>query len=160
MPLDGKLEFIKTYLEKESYLGGPNMEGVVIRNLGQDYLQGDIDLPFLIGKYVSEKFKEKMDGKVRYDKGSWERYMDSYKTEARWRKAIQHLRERGEFMGSLKDIGACINEVKQDITSEHREEIERYLWKKHGGNLLRRACQGFPEFFKDQLARGDFEQDQ
>jgi hypothetical protein len=52
------LEDLDKLLEQESFLGGPFIEGLVFKNYGQDLRIGDEYIPFLAGKFVSEKFKE------------------------------------------------------------------------------------------------------
>jgi hypothetical protein len=149
-------ETLKAYIDTKSYLGGVNLEGVVIRNLGQEYIKGDIDLKYLLAKQVSTKFKEKMSGKKRRDKSSWQAYQDQYRTEARWAKAIQHLRDDNKLTGELRDIGLYISEIKKDITEECKQEICEYLWATYGTQLLRNACVGAAEYFKERYYGGSF----
>src|SRR5258708_719881 len=91
-----------------SMLGGQKVEGIVVKQLGPDYLYGQ-DKKALIGKFVSERFKEAhvgawkeknpMSGDILIQLGK------KYCTEARWMKAIQHMREAGTLTDSPKDIG-------------------------------------------------------
>lgn len=151
-------EFIKV-MESESCLGGTKIEGVVVKNYNQPFLLGGQPIPLMAGKFVSEKFKEVAKdkwGREFTPGGKWQVFKDSYKTEARWNKAIQHLKENGELENSLRDIGKLIIEVKKDIGQEEKEAIKNWLWKEFGDELLRNSVKGLPEFYKEKLASGSF----
>jgi hypothetical protein len=153
---------VKAQLIKDSFLGGAKIEGVVIKNYAHDFMVGDQYFPLTCAKFVSEKFKEKHDSKAygkQAQKQGWEEYMKSFQTEARWMKAVQHLREDGKLDGSPKDIGPLIMEVKRDIQEECKDEIMEYLWKHFSPNLLRVCTHGLPEFYKEALAKGDIDAD-
>lgn len=81
--------------------------------------------------------------------------ISQYKSEARWNKAIQHLRENGELAGTPADIGRLIKEVRFDITLEEKENIKEELWKIYKDDFLRNAVFGLPEWYKKKLATGD-----
>ena len=146
---------VKGLLETESFLGGQKVEGVVVKKYNQWYWPvGDKEFPVLAAKYVSEKFKEKHSsswGKDHTSKGSWDAYRDSYCTEARWQKAVQHLKEDGKLLEDPKDIGPLMKEVQEDIQTESKEDIERFLWKTFGRDLLRQSTRGLAEWYKDSL---------
>lgn len=119
---------------------------------------GNIPLTVMSGKYVSEKFKEVhvRDWKKEHTgKGKLEVAISQYKSEARWNKAIQHLRENGELAGTPADIGRLIKEVRFDITLEEKENIKEELWKIYKDDFLRNAVFGLPEWYKKKLATGD-----
>jgi len=140
-------------LDTDSNLGGTKIEGFVVKNLHRETLIGDVPVPFIQGKFVSEKFKEK-HGATWKNKGSsnsWGAFKERYKTEARWDKAIQHLREKWEVCDSPSDIGKLITEIKRDIKEECEEEIRDFLWKHFGSDLLRQSTHGFPEYYKKLL---------
>ena len=148
-PIHDLLEF----LDDDSYLGGTKIEGIVVKNYQEIMIGGQV-LPITSGKFVSEKFKElnhKTFGKEKTTKGNWITYLEGFRTEARWRKAIEHMRDKGELTDSPKDIGPLIKEIVKDITEEHQEEIKDLLWKYFGKDLLRRSTSGFPEFYKEYL---------
>jgi len=42
-------------------------------------------------------------------------------------------------------------EVKNDITEECQDEIKDFLWNGYGGELLRMATSGLPEWYKKRL---------
>lgn len=151
-------EIIKL-LDRESILGGTNIEGIVVKNYNQPFLLGGQPIPLMAGKYVSEKFKEthrKNWGKEFTGKGKWEVFKDSFRTNARWEKAIQHLQEKNELENSPRDIGKLILEIKNDITEEEKENIKEFLWKEFGEEVLRYSTKGFPEFYKEKLLKSNF----
>lgn len=142
---------LKSYLERESFLGGSLVEGVVVKNYARFGKDGKV----LMGKYVSEAFKER-------HKVAWKasnptqgdvltRLGDEYATEARWRKAVQHLTEAGMLKSDPSDIGMLMKEVERDFVEECKEEIAAELWKWARGHLIRRVRRGLPEWYKDEL---------
>ena len=143
----------------QSILGGQLIEGVVIKPLVPLYGQ---DKKTLMGKFVSERFKEAH--KLSWSKENpstgdvLERIVKAYATEARWMKAIQHLREAGELTDSPQDIGKLIIEVKKDTGIECKEEIMRALWKYAWPHIERGLTRGLPEYYKNELLRRQFEQ--
>ena len=144
------------FLEKDSYLGGTKIEGIVVKNYKQ-CLICEQPYPLMAGKFVSEKFKEKhaKDWKKENTAGGrWDVVKSQYRTEARWLKAVQHLREAGQLLGEPKDIGSLIKEVQHDISQEEGEAIKEILWGLYGKDLLRRSTAGLPEWYKEQLALG------
>jgi len=150
------LDFINEYLKNTSVLGGALIEGVVIKN----YELITAEKKIAVGKYVSEKFKE-------VHTGDWKKrnpgqndlvtqLITTYRTPARWQKAVQHLKERGELTGSPKDIGALMKEVSQDTAKECKDEIMEFLWKKFWSKISRGVTAGLPEWYKEELAKGAF----
>lgn len=153
-------EFIKELMDDDSVLGGAKMEGVVVKNYNQPFLLGGQPIPVMAGKYVSEEFKEVHRSgwsKEHTGGGRWQIFKDGYRTEARWIKAVQHLRESGELENSPRDIGKLIPEIQRDITEEEKEIIKNFLWKEFGSDVLRTAIRGFPEWYKEQLLKGAFD---
>jgi hypothetical protein len=152
-------DFLLGLLERESVLGGSHIEGVVVKNYTAKFLLGGQPMPLMAGKFVSEKFKEVHRGweKQHTGKGRWEIFKDSYKTEARWHKAVQHLAEKGELTNTPKDIGNLLKEIKNDIATEEMETIKEFLYKEFGGDLLRQATSGFPEWYKGEILKRSFD---
>ncbi len=154
--IEGLEKFKKIQSETTSYLGGTLIEGVVIKNYNQQTLM----MPFspCFGKYVSEKFKERNDKnwKENSGKGGLQNFFQTFRTEARWVKAIQHLRDEGKLTDSPKDIGALLKEIHNDIGVEEQENIKSALYKMYVKDIKRVACAGFPEFYKDKLAEKQF----
>lgn len=142
-------------IDQESYLGGVSVEGVVVKNF-KEYFIADRIIPVMAGKYVSEKFKEKHTKdwkKQNTGKGKWEVYVQQFRSEARWQKAVQHLKENGEIEGAPRDIGKLIKEIQRDIEEEERENIKEFLWRQFGREPMRVGTAGFPEWYKEKLAR-------
>jgi ATP-dependent RNA circularization protein (DNA/RNA ligase family) len=152
-------EIFQSFLERESILGGTTIEGVVIKN----YSLMTMEKKFACGKYVSEKFKEEnaVDFRARnpHKNDVVRDLILQYHNEARWNKAIQHLREAGKLEGSPRDIGPLIQEIPNDILKECEGEIRDRLFTWCWPQIKRGIIAGFPEFYKDQLAKSAFEKD-
>ena len=145
-------------LDTMSFLGISKIEGVVIKRY-EPVMVGTQVIPLMAAKFVSEAFKEKHQGtwaKEHTGKGKWEVFKDSYKTEARWNKAIQHIKEKGELSETPKDIGILLKEIQNDIVEEEKENIKDFLWKEFSDELLRVAIGGFPEWYKKKLTDNCF----
>lgn len=143
-----------------SYLGGQNIEGIVVKRYEQWLFLGDILTPVKAGKYVSEKFKEthiRDWSRLNTTKGSLERLKEAVRTDARWNKAIQHLRESGTFEGTVRDIGGLIKEIQHDIAEEEKENLKDQLWEIYSSDLLRSSVYGFVDWYKARIANGDFQ---
>lgn len=153
--VDGYDEFVK-FLENDSILGGSKIEGVVVKN----YHRFGRDGKCLMGKFVSTMFKEKhqKDWKVRNPSklDIIELLASSLKTDARWEKGIQHLRELGELTNTPKDIGALIKTVQKDILEEEEEFIKEKIFEWAKKILLKKCTTGLPEWYKDKLLKEQF----
>ena len=146
------VEKIKELLATPSYLGGEIVEGVVIKNYSQLItLRGHI-FP-LFTKYVREAFKERhtADWKIKRPKDCVQSYIQGFKSEARWDKALIHLKEKGLLETHPKDIGKLIKEVHADIKEEEAENIKTFLYKKFIGEIIRVSTKGLPEWYKNKL---------
>ena len=150
-------EMFQKFLDRTSILGGQKIEGVVIKN----YDQFTMEKKPAFGKYVSEAYKEvhDKDWKDRNPTGKdiTAQIILKYKTDARWNKAIQHLRDAGNLDGSPKDIGNLIKEVSQDVHKECEEEIKNILFAHFWKNISRGVTAGLPEWYKEELAKQAFE---
>lgn len=137
-----------------SFLGGQQIEGYVVKN----YAQFTKDGKTLMGKWVSERFKE-VDRKEykAYGVDVIERVRQAFATEARWRKAVQHLAEQGKIDESPKDIGLLISEVKRDVMSECKHEIMEMVFKDFEKHVRRVLVQGLPEWYKAELEKSVWE---
>lgn len=146
------MEDLLQLLEHDSFLGGAKIEGFVVKNYKEYWLAQNV-IPIMCGKFVSEAYKEKTHGwgKIHTGKGKWEEYRDSFITEARWQKAVQHLREIDVLDDSPKDIGPLIKEMVRDVEEECKEDIKDALWNFFGKDVLRMVSRGFPEWYKRQL---------
>jgi hypothetical protein len=144
------------FLERESVLGGCKIEGVVVKN----YAVFTQDKKIAVGKYVSEAFKEKHNAAWRVMNPGKREVVDqlitSLKTEARWRKAIQHLKESGVDTETPQCIGAFIKEIQADVLKEEGDQIKETLFKHFWPQIARGIIGGAPEWFKEQLTQSAF----
>lgn len=150
-------EFFRSFLERESILGGQKVEGVVAKN----YKRFGIDGKVLMGKFVSEAFKEVHgnDWKER-NPGNGDiiaLLIGKYRTPARWAKAVQRLKEAGQLEGAPKDIGKLIPSTGKDIMEECGDEIKEALFKWAWPDIQRGVISGLPEWYKDELLKAQFE---
>jgi hypothetical protein len=154
-------DFILGMMERESVLGNAKIEGLVVKNYHNPFLLGGQPIRLMAGKYVSEAFKEVHRDtwkKENTGQGKWASFLESFRTEARWAKAVQHLAESGELTNSPRDIGPLLKEVQRDITEEEASTIKQFLWKQFGQEVLRTAVRGFPEWYKEQLLTRSMEE--
>lgn len=154
------LKELEGFLERDSVLGGVKIEGVVVKN----YYRFSEDGHAMMGKYVSPEFKEKhgKDWKKRHPGGRdrIQNIITQLKTNARWEKAVQHLRDSGILLGEPKDIGNLIHEVKKDILEEEREWLEKRIFQDFLGDVLKGVTAGLPEWYKAKLAESAFEEEE
>ncbi len=153
--LANPITFIDILLEKESVLGGSKIEGVVVKryDVAPYELNGQLT-NMIIGKHVSEKFKEKHDKNWKMEntgKGKFEALKENYRSEARWVKSIQKQKEIGMLQDDVVDIGPLIRAIQCDVKEEEKENIKDELWKIFSGEILRKSIAGFPIFYKEYL---------
>jgi hypothetical protein len=150
---EGILEDYSTVVEflgKLSMLGGQQIEGLVFKNHNRFGIDGKI----LVGKHVSESFKERHGQSFKTQgKNPQQEIGESLNTEARWEKAIQHLREQELLTDSPKDIGPLLKEIQLDIQEECADEIKELLFKAYWIVISKIATNGFPQWYKDRLAK-------
>lgn len=152
-------EDVKHLLTKQSVLGGATVEGVVFKQYHRFALDGKA----LLGKYVREEFKEihAKEWKTANPKqGDIIALLAAkYTTPARWDKAVQHLRDRGELKSTPADIGNLIKETQADVESECAEEIKDALYAWASKQVLRMVVSGLPEWYREKLAKAQFEKE-
>lgn len=144
--------------ERTSYLGGQKIEGIVVKAYKSWMFMDQIPQTVMSGKYVTEEFKEvhvKNWKKENTGKGKLEVAKAQYKSQARWNKAIQHLRDDGNLVGNPKDIGNLIKEVREDIIKEEKENIKDQLWEIFKNDFLGEATNGLPQWYKESLIKGE-----
>ena len=156
------IQQFRDFLETPSVLGGSKVEGVVVKPT--DYNLWAVDKKVLLGKFVSEAFKE-AHGKewkvTNPTNGDVLQLLGArFTTSARWMKAVQHLREAGLLEDSPKDIGALMREVPTDIEKECRDEITQALWDWAWPAIKRMTTRGLPEWYKDELLKRQFANDE
>jgi len=155
VPKTESSEFVKMLLKTRSVLGGADIEGVVIKNYHQQCcITQDVIMPITCAKFVSEEFKEVHRGRWNKEErptGKFEQLAEGLRTEARWIKAINHLKEAGLLDGSPKDIGPLIKEVHKDIEQEEKDYIKDSLYKIYIKDILGTTTKGLPEWYKERL---------
>src|SRR3990172_1111217 len=129
------------FLAAKPQLGGAMIEGVVIKN----YAFG------LKGKFVAPRFQEIMHNRPPraprespvVDLGR------KYCSEARWEKAIAHLRDAGKIgpEAANSDIGLIIREVQRDVIEECGDEIRQELFTAYAKELRGAWISGLPEWY-------------
>ncbi len=143
--------WIEDRLSQDSFLGGCKIEGIVVKN----YAVFTPEKKVAIAKYVSEAFKEKHTTEWKKSNPTQsdvaQHIITSLKTEARWRKAIQHLRDDGRLTETPRDIGAFIAEIQADVEKEETDGIKEALFKHFWPQIKRGVIAGAPEFYKEQL---------
>ncbi len=146
---------LKSFLDTVSVLGGPTIEGVVIKPLIRDRFGRDGKL--LMAKYVSRAFVELQRGEFA---GANRKQQDivvdigeRLRTTARWDKAVQRMRDDGTLKGTPQDIGPLIKSIQHDVVDEEEEWIKEMLYRNAVGDIRRKVGRGFPEWYKDKLAR-------
>ena len=151
------IDLLLDLLNRESCLGGTTIEGFVVKN----YSRFGKDKNVLMGKYVRKDFKEKnIDAERKFNPRNvdiLDFLVKVYKTEARWQKAVQHLRESGTLEGSPRDIGPLMKEVVADIERECMEEIKEQLFKWAWRKIERGITRGLPEWYKLKLLESSFD---
>lgn len=150
---------LEKWMNMESVLGGTT-EGVVAKN----YAKFGPDSKPLFGKYVNPKFKESHAVEWKSaNPGLLEQITaacKSYRTEARWQKAVQHKSEEGTLLHEPKDIGPLIKELQSDSWNEVKDEIVGNVTKLIKRDFDRIVVQGFPEWYKTKLMERQFNPEQ
>lgn len=150
-------EQFRAMIDRTSALGGQKVEGVVVKN----YRRFGPDKKVLMGKFVSESFKEvhaaEWKGANPSKSDIVDRLIDMLRTPARWNKAVQHLRERGQADDSPRDIGLLIKETQADIEKECMELIAEKLAEWALPQIMRGVVRGLPEWYKDELLKRQFD---
>jgi hypothetical protein len=146
---------VAALIDRPSFLGGSKVEGVVFKN----YRRFGPDKKALMAKFVSEEFKE--SHKKNYKSGNGEDVLQtiicSLRTEARWAKAVQHLRDDGILENTPRDIGQLLKEVSRDLEAEEEEYIKETLYNAHKDRIRRAVSVGLAEWYKKKLVESQFE---
>jgi hypothetical protein len=151
------LDELNALIDRESILGGCLIEGAVFKNPRQYDRTGKV----LMGKYVRPGFSElnNVDFRQRNPSRSdvVQSVIDTYCTEARWRKAVQHLREEGKIEGVPQDIPLLMREVSEDVLRECGQDIKDklfdFFWKKE---ISKGITKSLPDWYKRELVSSQF----
>lgn len=131
-----------------SVLGG-RMEGVVLKAYQSRNKWGYVPMV----KYVDKQFKE-----VRWDKPPKQDFLltlaERYGTEARYQKAVLHLREQGKIQGDMPDIGPLMKEVAADLEAEEGDAIRQEILAHYYPLAIRSIRAALPEWYRGELIRG------
>ncbi len=142
---------VEEYLKNTSILGGCKIEGVVLKN----YSAFTIDDKVAMAKIVSTKFKElhrtTWRHKNPHQNDIIRNLTTQLRTEARWRKAVQHLRDDNTLTNSPKDIGPIIKEIQRDTFEEEYDFITKTIWIFIKNKLAKNIVSGVPEWYKNLL---------
>ncbi len=153
---NGENSLIAELMNKESYLGKVKPEGIVFKryDLTRDEKVSNTS-GIIVGKCVSEEFKEVSHGKSKMYKkevnSKLDAYLSQFCTRARWDKAIQHLRDSGELATSSRDIPNLLRELNKDLEAEEKENIKEKLWQIFGKEVYKIAGSGFAEYYLNHL---------
>lgn len=149
-PVKSQEQFYRL-LERDSLLGGVKIEGIVLKN----YSRFGLDKKVLMGKYVSETFKETHSKEWKASNPTMsdvvDRIIATLRSEQRWNKSIQRLRDSGQLENSPRDIGKLMKAVQEDIREEEQEFMAKKLLEYAVPRILRASVGGLPEFYKRTL---------
>lgn len=148
---------IKELLTTPSFLGHQagfdRIEGIVIKNYDKKYTFDEghsLYGHFMCGKIVNDEFKEKTKtGKPRGG-NELDALKASVATKARWRKAIQHLKESGDLKGLDSDIPLLIREIMTDLKAEEESTIKEELYKLFGKEVIKSSVNGFVSWYQKE----------
>lgn len=136
-------------LKEQSILGGTTIEGIVVKC----YSMVDCNEKILMAKYVSPKFKE-MNGsnnRVKNTKDVVAEIAKKFNTLARYEKTVQHLREDGQIIDDMTDIGPLMRELNRDFEDECVDDVKDMLYSHFRKKIMRGVSAGFPEWYKSKL---------
>lgn len=149
-------ETLKTFLDRRPLLGGKFIEGIVVKAYGV-FCE---DKKTMMAKFVSEAYKEvKPTDENTPGKDYIKAIIESYRSTARWEKAVQSLGEQQKLLGEPKDIGPLVKYLHDDLKAECFDEIGRKLAAKWWGDISRGTVSGFAEWYKMKLMEGVFNEE-
>lgn len=150
-----KMELFKT----QSLLGKERIEGIVVKCY--DKMFDSLAFPSLsnfpiIGKYVRAEFKElNKEAWKHVDESPAEQIGEILHNENRWRKAVQHLEEKGELKYDSTDIAKLMKEIATDILTEEGEAIKKALFDYYWKRIYRIMIKDMPLWYKSFLKERD-----
>jgi len=147
------LEKLMEFLKYRSFLGGGEVEGIVVKNYDRFGIDGKVMMAKIVSADFKEKHRTEWKGMGQGKGDIVTRIVEVLKTEARWRKAVQHLREAGTLLEEPKDIGSIILELKRDLLEEEGEWLKEQMFKELIGDVLRGVCRGVAEWYKAELMK-------
>lgn len=156
------LEELRDLIDNQvAVLGGQKIEGVVIKQ--QQPLLWGSDKKLLIGKFVSERFREIHKQKWGENQPNQTRLLEKIAAEvcttARWHKSVMRLREQGTISDTPRDIPLILKDVQQDIQKEETDHIKQRLLEYFWRDIGKLATRGLPEWYKQLLLVEQFTAD-
>ena len=140
-------ELIDRLMKTQSTLGGPLVEGIVIKCY--DLL--DSRDKTLMCKFVRPEVREMISGKQgKNRRGIIEEIGERLAIPARFDKAFHQADEQGLITGEPKDIGPMIKILNTDF-EEHVDEIKNLLYANFRKDIMKVASRGFPKWYKKKL---------
>jgi len=132
--------------------------GIVIKNYSRSHPESESGTAPMTAKIVAERFKEKMACRPANPKAGPDEYVqaiiNSLRTEPRWLKAIQHLKEANALTNDNKDIGPLCREIQRDVLEEETDWIKQQLFDAVSKDIARGVVQGFAQFYQKILVGG------
>ena len=158
------LQILDGWLKTESVLGSVLIEGIVMKPQHPDHTQFGRDGKALIGKYVSESFKETHaknwgESQPKAGKDIVQHVAETVCTPVRWEKVLYHMREDGLLTNEPKDIGPGIKKIQEDVIAECTEMMKDLLLQNFQKDILRTCIRGFPEWYKRRLVEASFDRE-
>lgn len=152
---DKSAESIIEFTKKESYLGGCQMEGVVVKNYNMKGEFAGKELPLVAAKFVSEEFKEKHLKNPEYSSKKDKVVLigEQLRAPARWAKAVHNLRDNGELEGTPKDIGKLFKYVAEDMFLEETDWIKDQLLEAFQRDIKKISTGGLAQWYKEYLVK-------
>jgi hypothetical protein len=152
-------EDVEKLLDVDSVLGKVKVEGVVLKPYKHYF--GDDGKP-VFAKVVSADFRELHASNPEYKttnkKEAVIQIAEGVSTLPRWRKTVQRCRDAGLLVNDPRDLQYLIKDLQADIMEECEEEIKARLYSAFRKKILGAAVKGFPEWYKNELARSVFDE--
>ena len=130
-----------------SMLGG-KPEGFVFKsNTHKD----DFGYPLRL-KLVSSEFKERANKpkQLKQNNSVVDKIVEVLATEARWRKAVQHVAEQDGDMHGNQSIPALLKELSTDTMVEEQDYIQNILWREYWPKINKALANQFVAWYKAQ----------
>lgn len=145
---------IEELLQSQSILGGPKIEGIVVKNYDKYFDGGKysfLEGQWMVGKFVRKEFQEMNMKAQRAKTDTMEKLKQKYNVEPRWDKAIQKSRDEGKLVSNMKDMRVLISEVLKDVEEECSDDIREELFKLYGKTIIKSSVRGLAEYYNKKL---------
>lgn len=143
----------RKFLDMKPLLGGKMIEGIVVKS----HTVFGADGKHLVGKFVADEFKEIHNKEWKKSNPGRGDIIEEISLElsspARFRKAVEWLRDQGRLQGAPQDIGPLVGRVRQDLADEATDFIKDELFKAFGNDVIRKTTNRVPLWYKAELAK-------